>query len=251
MEAAKACDAPVIIQASRGARSYANDIMLAKMMEALDRDLSRHPAVHPSGPRQLRSHLPDGHPARLHLRDDGRLARRPTPRRRRATTTMSRITARVAEMAHWVGASVEGELGVLGSLETGEGEAEDGHGAEGKLEPRPAPDRSRPGRRLRRRDQGRRAGDRLRHLARRLQVHPQADRRHPRHERHRGDPRQAAEHAPRHARLVLGAAGTAGHHQRLSAARCPRPSACRSRRSCAASATACARSISTPTAAWP
>lgn len=44
------------------------------------------------------------------------------------------ITARVAEMAHWVGASVEGELGVLGSLETGEGEAEDGHGATGKLD---------------------------------------------------------------------------------------------------------------------
>ncbi len=36
MEAAKACDAPVIIQASRGARAYANDIMLAKMMEALE-----------------------------------------------------------------------------------------------------------------------------------------------------------------------------------------------------------------------
>ena len=36
-------------------------------------------------------------------------------------------------LSHWVGASVEGELGVLGSLETGEGEKEDGHGAEGKL----------------------------------------------------------------------------------------------------------------------
>src|ERR1700727_3410602 len=36
-------------------------------------------------------------------------------------------------MAHWVGASVEGELGVLGSLETGMGEKEDGHGAEGVL----------------------------------------------------------------------------------------------------------------------
>ena len=35
MEAAKACDAPVIIQASRGARTYANDIMLAKMIDAL------------------------------------------------------------------------------------------------------------------------------------------------------------------------------------------------------------------------
>src|SRR5690606_5113234 len=44
------------------------------------------------------------------------------------------VTRRVTEMAHWVGASVEGELGVLGSLETGQGEAEDGHGAEGKLD---------------------------------------------------------------------------------------------------------------------
>ncbi|MEJ2030419.1 MAG: class II fructose-bisphosphate aldolase, partial [Maritimibacter sp.] len=39
----------------------------------------------------------------------------------------------VARMAHWVGASVEGELGVLGNLETGEAAKEDGAGAEGKL----------------------------------------------------------------------------------------------------------------------
>ena len=43
------------------------------------------------------------------------------------------VTKSVVDLAHWVGASVEGELGVLGSLETGEGEKEDGHGAEGKL----------------------------------------------------------------------------------------------------------------------
>src|SRR5205823_2058285 len=43
------------------------------------------------------------------------------------------ITRRVVDIAHAVGVSVEGELGVLGSLESGEGEAEDGHGAEGKL----------------------------------------------------------------------------------------------------------------------
>ena len=43
------------------------------------------------------------------------------------------ITQPVSEMAHWGGVSVEGELGVLGSLESGEGEAEDGHGAEGVL----------------------------------------------------------------------------------------------------------------------
>jgi fructose-bisphosphate aldolase class II len=43
------------------------------------------------------------------------------------------ITGKVTEMAHLVGVSVEGELGCLGSLETGEGEKEDGHGFEGKL----------------------------------------------------------------------------------------------------------------------
>ena len=43
------------------------------------------------------------------------------------------ITGNVTRMAHWAGVSVEGELGVLGSLESGQGEAEDGHGAEGVL----------------------------------------------------------------------------------------------------------------------
>src|SRR3712207_7928079 len=38
----------------------------------------------------------------------------------------------VTDMAHLGGISVEGELGVLGSLETGMGDKEDGHGAEGK-----------------------------------------------------------------------------------------------------------------------
>jgi fructose-bisphosphate aldolase class II len=45
-----------------------------------------------------------------------------------------KITRQVADLAHMVGASVEGELGCLGSLETGHGEAEDGHGFEGKLD---------------------------------------------------------------------------------------------------------------------
>ena len=44
------------------------------------------------------------------------------------------ITREVARLAHMVGASVEGEIGVLGSLETGMGDKEDGHGAEGKLD---------------------------------------------------------------------------------------------------------------------
>jgi len=44
------------------------------------------------------------------------------------------VTAEVVKVAHSIGASVEGELGCLGSLETGKGEAEDGHGFEGELD---------------------------------------------------------------------------------------------------------------------
>ena len=120
------------------------------------------------------------------------------------------ITRRVVDMAHWIGASVEGELGVLGSLEHGGGEQEDGHGVEGEGQPRPVAHRSGPGGRFRPRHRGRRAGDRDGHLARRLQVLPQAGRRHPGHAGGRGDPSPAAQHPSGDARLVLGAAGAAG-----------------------------------------
>ncbi|AXS41972.1 class II fructose-bisphosphate aldolase [Breoghania sp. L-A4] len=132
MEAAKVCDAPVILQASRGARTYANDIMLAKMIDALAE-------IYPDIP--LCMHLDHGnhestcatairHGFTSVMMDGSLEADAKTPASYDYNVT---VTARVAEMAHWVGASVEGELGVLGSLETGEGEAEDGHGAQGKL----------------------------------------------------------------------------------------------------------------------
>ncbi|MCB2120808.1 MAG: class II fructose-bisphosphate aldolase, partial [Rhodobacteraceae bacterium] len=130
MEAARAVDAPVIIQASRGARSYANDIMLAKMIEALaaiypDIPLCMH-QDHGNNEATCMSAIRHGFTS---VMMDGSLeADAKTPASYDYNVA---ITARVAEMAHWVGASVEGELGVLGSLETGEGEAEDGHGATG------------------------------------------------------------------------------------------------------------------------
>ena len=80
-------------------------------------------------------------------------------------------------MAHLGGVSVEGELGVLGSLETGMGEKEDGHGAEGKLGHDQLLTDPDAGRGLRQGHQGRRAGHRHRHQPRRLQVHAQAGRR--------------------------------------------------------------------------
>lgn len=133
LDAARACDAPVIIQASRGARSYANDIMLAKMIEALA-------AIYPEIPICMhQDHGNDEATCLTAIRHgftsvmmDGSLeADAKTPADYDYNVA---ITARVAGMAHWVGASVEGELGVLGSLETGESEAEDGHGAEGALD---------------------------------------------------------------------------------------------------------------------
>ena len=132
MEAARATDAPVIIQASRGARSYANDIMLAKMIEALA-------AIYPEIPLCMhQDHGNDEATCLTAIRHgftsvmmDGSLkADGKTPASYDYNVA---ITERVSRMAHWVGASVEGELGVLGSLE-GESEAEDGHGATGKLD---------------------------------------------------------------------------------------------------------------------
>jgi fructose-bisphosphate aldolase, class II len=132
MEAAAAVDAPVIIQASRGARAYANDIMLAKMIEALVAIWPEIPVVmhldHGNAESTCASAIKYGFSSVMmdgSLRADGK-----TP----ADFTYNVSTTRsVVNLAHWVGASVEGELGVLGSLETGEGEKEDGHGAEGKL----------------------------------------------------------------------------------------------------------------------
>ena len=132
MEAAAAVDAPVIIQASRGARSYANDIMLAKMIDALEE-------MHPQIPLCLHQDhgneevdLRHRHQIRLHLGHDGRVAEGRCQDAADYTYNVD-ITRRVVDMAHWIGASVEGELGVLGSLEHGGGEQEDGHGAEGKV----------------------------------------------------------------------------------------------------------------------
>ncbi len=133
MEAARACDAPVILQASRGARSYAGDVMLAKMIDALSEMFPEIPLClhqdHGNDEATCLSAIRHGFTS---VMMDGSLeADMKTPASYDYNVA---ITGRVARMAHAVGASVEGELGVLGSLETGEGEAEDGHGAVGKLD---------------------------------------------------------------------------------------------------------------------
>ena len=131
-EAASAVNAPVIIQASRGARQYANDIVLAKLIDGL---VALHPELpivmhqdHGNGEATCATALQHGFTSVM--MDGSLMADGKTPS---DYDYNARVTRRVVEMAHWVGASVEGELGVLGSLETGMGEKEDGHGAEGKL----------------------------------------------------------------------------------------------------------------------
>ena len=132
MDAARACDAPVILQASRGARAYAHDIMLAKMVDALVEIYPDIPiCVHQDHGNSEATCLDAIRNGFTSVMMDGSLkADAKTPADFAYNVA---ITARVAEMAHAVGASVEGELGVLGNLETGQGEAEDGHGAQGIL----------------------------------------------------------------------------------------------------------------------
>ncbi|WP_309645633.1 class II fructose-bisphosphate aldolase [Phenylobacterium sp.] len=132
MEAADAVDAPVIIQASRGARSYANDIVLKHLIDALAEMYPHIPICmhqdHGNNEATCATAIQYGFTSVMmdgSLMGDGK-----TPADYEYNV---QVTKNVVDMAHWVGASVEGELGVLGSLETGMGEKEDGHGFEGKL----------------------------------------------------------------------------------------------------------------------
>ncbi len=132
MEAARETDSPVIIQASRGARSYSQDNYLRHLMLAAAELYPEIPVVmhqdHGNSPSTCYSAIKNGFTSVMmdgSLNDDGK-----TPSDYEYNV---RVTAEVVKVAHAFDASVEGELGCLGSLESGHGEKEDGHGAEGKL----------------------------------------------------------------------------------------------------------------------
>ncbi len=133
MEAADSVDAPVIIQASRGARAYANDVVLTRLIDALV-ELYPHIPVcmhqdHGNSPATCATAIQFGFTSVM--MDGSLMADARTPADYDYNVN---VTRQVVDMAHACGVSVEGELGVLGSLETGMGEAEDGHGFEGKLD---------------------------------------------------------------------------------------------------------------------
>lgn len=133
LKAAKSVDAPVIIQASRGARTYAGDIMLSHMVKALSEMYPSIPiCMHQDhGNNEATCFSAIKHGFTSVMMDGSLLADMKTPSTYEYNVE---ITSKVTESAHHVGASVEGELGVLGSLETGEAGKEDGSGAEGKLD---------------------------------------------------------------------------------------------------------------------
>ncbi|TWT94643.1 class II fructose-bisphosphate aldolase [Stieleria varia] len=132
MEAAEETDSPVIIQASRGARAYSQDAYLRHLMLAAVELYPHIPIVmhqdHGNSPETCLSAIENGFTSVMmdgSLMEDGK-----TPADYEYNV---KVTAEVVKMAHARGVSVEGELGCLGSLESGEGEQEDGHGAVGEL----------------------------------------------------------------------------------------------------------------------
>jgi fructose-bisphosphate aldolase class II len=132
MQAAEATASPVILQASAGARKYAGEAFLRRLVEAAVESYPDIPVVlhqdHGASPAVCQGSIRSGFTSVMmdgSLKEDMK-----TPASYEYNVA---VTRKVAEMAHAVGVSVEGELGCLGSLETGEAGEEDGVGAAGKL----------------------------------------------------------------------------------------------------------------------
>ena len=132
MQAAHEVDSPVIVQASAGARSYAGEPFLRHLILAAIEQYPHIPIVmhqdHGASPAVCQRSIRSGFSSVMmdgSLKEDMK-----TPSTYEYNVD---VTSRVVDMAHAVGVSVEGELGCLGSLESGMAGEEDGSGAEGKL----------------------------------------------------------------------------------------------------------------------
>jgi fructose-bisphosphate aldolase class II len=132
MQAADLTDSPVIVQASAGARSYAGAPFLRHLIQAAIEEFPHIPVCmhqdHGASPTVCQRSIQLGFSSVMmdgSLGEDGK-----TPMSYEYNVA---VTKRAVEMAHGCGVSVEGELGVLGSLETGQAGEEDGVGAEGIL----------------------------------------------------------------------------------------------------------------------
>ena len=132
MEAAKDTDSPVILQASAGARKYAGEEFLQHLILGAIEQYPDIPVVmhqdHGASPSVCIQAMSMGFSSVM--MDGSLLADGKTPSSYEYNLD---VTKKVVEMAHAIGVSVEGELGCLGSLETGQGGEEDGQGFEGTL----------------------------------------------------------------------------------------------------------------------
>ena len=132
MQAADETNSPVIMQGSAGARSYAGEPFLRHLISAAIEQYPHIPVVmhqdHGSEPAVCLRSIQSGFSS---VMMDGSLM--PDMKTPSSYEYNVEVTKKVVEIAHAGGVSVEGELGCLGSLETGEMGEEDGHGAEGKL----------------------------------------------------------------------------------------------------------------------
>jgi fructose-bisphosphate aldolase, class II len=132
MQAADECDSPVIMQGSAGARKYAGEPFLRHLVLAAVEMYPHIPVVmhqdHGASPTVCQRSIRSGFTS---VMMDGSLEQdMKTPA---SYDYNVETTRKVVEMAHAVGVSVEGELGCLGSLESGTAGEEDGSGAEGAL----------------------------------------------------------------------------------------------------------------------
>jgi fructose-bisphosphate aldolase class II len=132
MQAAADCDSPVIMQASAGARKYAGEAFLRHLVVAAIETYPDIPVVmhqdHGASPAVCQAAIRSGFSS---VMMDGSLM--PDMKTVASYDYNVEVTRTVVEMAHAVGVSVEGELGCLGSLESGMAGEEDGSGAEGVL----------------------------------------------------------------------------------------------------------------------
>jgi fructose-bisphosphate aldolase class II len=132
MEAAHEVNAPVIMQASAGARKYAGETFLKHLIQAAVESFPHLPVAmhqdHGQSPTVCEGAIKLGFSSVMmdgSLREDGKTIA--------DYDYNCEVTKRVVDMAHAIGVSVEGELGCLGSLETMKGDKEDGHGTESTM----------------------------------------------------------------------------------------------------------------------
>ncbi len=132
MQAAHEVNAPVIMQASAGARKYAGEAFLPHLIEAAVESYSHIPVVmhqdHGQSPAVCMAAIRSGFTSVMmdgSLEADGKSVA--------SYEYNVAVSKQVVEFSHSIGVTVEAELGVLGSLETMKGDKEDGHGAEGTM----------------------------------------------------------------------------------------------------------------------